>query len=459
MHDQHRFAELSGDWNPLHIDPLIARRSILGGVAVHGIHIVLWAFDVLAAGYNLRGFSRLRVQFERGVVVGDTVEVTWDRQADRLLGIVSGVAGTSVRISLVPANPEFAVWHGSQIHDSRTCHEYDMSALENKTGELSVTLPKEWEQMFPNLAGSDSGTGGRFLPALVAVLLGTTRLVGMFCPGLHSIYSSIDLGADPATPPTNSLRYEVIRADPRVRLIEMAVRTGGVHGKIGAFLRPKPYAQKSMLALRDAVAANEFAGREAIVIGGSRGLGELTAKLLALGGANVTITWKQGEREAQAIAAEAAALGIHIRVQHFDATAPPFDELTPPTPYTHLHYFATPRIPAGRPGQFNAALFEMLLGSYATGVARTAAWFAPRAIANACFWYPSTVFVEQPDPNFAEYAAAKACGEALCAQLSVHMAPLRFKMDRLRRLPTDQSRGLTSVDPAESEETLIALLR
>ena len=55
MLDQERFAALSGDSNPLHMYPLVARRSMLGGVAVHGIHLLLWALDELAAQRGLRG--------------------------------------------------------------------------------------------------------------------------------------------------------------------------------------------------------------------------------------------------------------------------------------------------------------------------------------------------------------------------------------------------------------------
>ncbi len=46
------------------------------------------------------------------------------------------------------------------------------------------------------------------------------------------------------------------------------------------------------------VSANEFTGAAALVVGGSRGLGELTAKLLAAGGGRVTITYAYGEGDA-----------------------------------------------------------------------------------------------------------------------------------------------------------------
>ena len=47
LEDQQAFARLSGDTNPLHLDPVAARRLIFGEAVVHGVHGLLWALDLL----------------------------------------------------------------------------------------------------------------------------------------------------------------------------------------------------------------------------------------------------------------------------------------------------------------------------------------------------------------------------------------------------------------------------
>ncbi|HYW79079.1 MAG TPA: MaoC family dehydratase, partial [Thermoguttaceae bacterium] len=43
--DQRRFARLSGDSNPLHMDLVGSRRLLFGEVVVHGAHTLLWCLD------------------------------------------------------------------------------------------------------------------------------------------------------------------------------------------------------------------------------------------------------------------------------------------------------------------------------------------------------------------------------------------------------------------------------
>ena len=51
--DQRRFADLSGDCNPMHMDPVAARRLLSGQLVVHGVHTLLAALEMLGPDSEL----------------------------------------------------------------------------------------------------------------------------------------------------------------------------------------------------------------------------------------------------------------------------------------------------------------------------------------------------------------------------------------------------------------------
>jgi 3-oxoacyl-[acyl-carrier protein] reductase len=61
-----------------------------------------------------------------------------------------------------------------------------------------------------------------------------------------------------------------------------------------------------------------LAGRRALVTGGSRGIGAATARLLARCGADVAITYRTREGDADAVAAEISAIGVRSAVHRVE---------------------------------------------------------------------------------------------------------------------------------------------
>jgi len=76
--DVFAFADISGDFNPLHIDEEYARRSVFGRRIAHGILTAGIISTVLGAEIPGLGtvFVELHIKFLKPVFLGDTVTAT-----------------------------------------------------------------------------------------------------------------------------------------------------------------------------------------------------------------------------------------------------------------------------------------------------------------------------------------------------------------------------------------------
>jgi acyl dehydratase len=71
-----RYAEASGDRNPIHVDENVARMAGLPGIVVHGLCTMAFACRVMVDGLcggDPTRLKRLRVQFSRPVLPGQTI--------------------------------------------------------------------------------------------------------------------------------------------------------------------------------------------------------------------------------------------------------------------------------------------------------------------------------------------------------------------------------------------------
>lgn len=321
--------------------------------------------------------------------------------------------------------------------------------IEADSGSLDLWLNAQAAaQLFPQLV--------KCLPLpQIAVLLATTRLVGVKCPGLHSLYSELDLSAT-ASRECTTFNYEVTRFDKRFRLVFMKVVAPGMTGTVKAFVRPAPQEQPSYLKLKEQVDGNEFAGQRALVIGGCRGLGEVAAKLLCAGGANVIITYYQGKEDARRIVDEIVANGGAADLFHSDVLNPKRDLLDSSVSNwcpTHLYYFATPFISQGVKGSFSTELFSSFCDYYVIGLVHTVNQLRSQGLRNV--FYPSTVFIDELPVRLGEYAVAKMAGEMVCTFLEKTNREMTMYRPRLPRMATDQTASLLPV----SNEDPVPIMR
>jgi len=455
--DQEVFARLSGDYNPIHVDRLAARRLMFGRLVVHGVHVVLWALDRWCENQaeNVR-LNSLKVKFRAPIVVDEPVDLATDSPIPGAAKIVV----TANRHKLLTADFSYQARTESGLPVPREipargpCRDQSAAELGNLSGRLPICLETQSaSRMFPNALRRLAGDQ-------LAVLLATSRLVGMEAPGLHSIFNGLDLKAsdEPGEP---ELTYWSEGYDERVSLLTLRIAAPGLCGLLSAFVRPAPKEQATVATIEAIVRPGEFLGERALVIGGSRGLGEVAVKELAAGGAHVKFSYHRGEVEANRVVSEVVAGGHRAECFCHDvlADAATFKARVGDWSPTLLCYFATPFIFTAVKGRFSAERFLDFCDYYVRGFLNT--FEAARDLGNELRYVlcPSTSAIDELPMNLGEYSAAKSAAEVLCQFLQKSHPVLRISCPRLPRLPTDQTASLLPVDTRDSAEAVLAALR
>jgi NAD(P)-dependent dehydrogenase (short-subunit alcohol dehydrogenase family) len=458
--DQMQFASASGDRNPMHVDPLRARRTQAGAPVVHGIHMLLWSLDALAAARtDLPPLRSLRAQFNKFVYVDEPVEVVLTQQGEtgaRLSLSVDGTARSKLTVTFGNPTETYPDWSAEPLHPVPLLSEplsLTLEEMSSQSGSLALQLtPADASELFPS---ATRWLGARRIAALAA----STYLVGMICPGLHSIYSELAISTCVDSGDGDVLAFRVTDIDPRFRTIEQEIAGGGLIGTVSGFARMPPVEQATMESLAGVVAPDEFAGSVALIVGGSRGLGELTAKLIAAGGGRVIVTWLAGKEDAERVSRDICAAGGQCEPLAYDARKPAAEQLSAlEQKPTHAYYFATPVIFRPQAEIFSADRLRDFLTVYVDGfwqLAQSLRLYQP-AIS---LFYPSSVFVADRPSSMTEYSMAKAAAEVLCADMNQALAPLKVTVSRLPRLPTDQTASVTPADTADPVATLLPIVR
>lgn len=452
LDDQRDFARLSGDFNPLHLDATFARRTQMGALVVHGIHTLLWVMENVLRTTRL-DVKNIRVRFHQPLFLDESAVVVIAGQTAASIDLdvtVADTVVTAIKLSSQPGRMSGLPLGGAAPEALKHPRDLTFAQLSGQRGAVAAPAGgDEIRSLFPALAGAVG-------EARVSALLAMSQVVGMACPGLHALFAGLDVTV--AGDGKGSLGYAVAKADERFRSLQIDVAGSGLSGRLEAFARPQPPAQADMKAVAGRVTANAFAGQRALVVGGSRGLGEVVAKIIASGGGHPLITYRAGKAEAEAVAAQVRQAGGACDVIPYDALKPAAGQLAGIGKVDTCYYFATASIFQRKSAAFEPERHRAFLKYYVDGFSDLCRALPVRANGKVAVFYPSTTALDAETRGMAEYAAAKAAGETLVQELNASLPNVLAISRRLPRIITDQTATVGVASAGDALEVLLPVV-
>ena len=444
--DQHEFANLSGDFNSIHLDPIHARRTIAGRCVVYGIFGVMWALDsFLSTGR--RPPSSIQVNFLKPIFLDERISCVWNDKDLKLELCNDSVVFTEIILSFDTNISPFSV-DLKRNPAFKAPFERDLSCIKNIQtqdfffrGESKLT-----SSMFQYLSSVYSSETCCEIAAI-------SEVIGMQVPGLHSMLlcMAITFAQSDCSP-----NFSVKDVHEKFNILKIVVNGGSLRSEVVALLRPQSTKGMSLLSCKYDVNSREFEHVKALVIGGSRGLGECVAKIIALGGGQTLITYALGHEDALNVANDIGEYGGRCSISKL-IIPDDLHQLDKLGQFTHIFYFATPKIFGKRGTDYDESTYLQFREIYVDGFKKIVEHFKNSG-GKTAIYYPSTIAVSEPIPELAEYIQSKVEGEQLCRDMSDTLTT-NILYSRIPRTETDQTMTVAYIEAEKPENVMLPIVR
>jgi NAD(P)-dependent dehydrogenase (short-subunit alcohol dehydrogenase family) len=315
-----RFAEASGDRNPLHIDEGFARRTPYGRPIAHGALVATAALGS-ADREALLHARTLEMQFKKPVFPGEeyTVDVV-EASEEKVRIEVAGGGRVALNLAIT-VDPAAAPLPSPSSLERPTPAPVPRDYTLEELTAAEVTISKPLAADIEALSALAVDLGADHVPAAVlAWLAAASFTVGMLVPGRDALFAGGRITRTSA-PASGELTVSVSTADERMGFVSLDVllSDGGASAEmtLHTFLRPPvPEPDRERIS-RFLPPSEQLEGRKVLVVGASRGLGAALAGALSTQGATVWAAFARSTEQAERLRTEFGQ--ERIRLLQFDA--------------------------------------------------------------------------------------------------------------------------------------------
>lgn len=429
IRDQKKFASLSGDYNPIHINQIEARKSLVGNIIVHGINTFLWSLEYFIKQKESI-YTSFKINFLYPLSIGDSVELYWNEEKKELIiKNIKGIVFCSIKCSKKKKSVDSLSIIPRKNKVLMNPVKLEPTDLKKKVLIKFNTGNKNYaKKLFPNLSnklGED----------IVYEIAGLSSIVGMYIPGLKSLFIGLELDIR-----KKNIKESIkILKQNNLGMILLEYTGKNIFSKMRACFTPDPIITESCESIKNKLKINfSLNGYHILVIGGSRGLGSVVSKIAIIYGAKVTLTYYKGLEEAKLIENDVEAFGGDLTIKYLDVTNDKSIKNILEI-YDHIYYFPTPKIKKNISNSYDQNLHNRYLLYYVEGFRNITKLINMKK--QSKIMYPSTIFIDKKSKGLSEYIDAKIKGELFCSQFASKKSLIIYT-PRIPAVLTDQNISL-----------------
>jgi FkbH-like protein len=441
--DKNFFSKFSRDFNPLHIDDIYSRRLLFGECVVHGCNVVIRALNFFDEDIDQDfKITKINVNFIDKTLYNINTKFIIKSKINNIIEIScfqNNKKTCFINLQLSKENNENIKL--KEYQDTNTSPlQLTKEDIKKKIGDKNSTNIEydliNFEKLY-NFKNIDY--------SLLIYISNLSKIVGMHLPGLNSIFTSFKITYNKDNINKNVINYQLNNFNNSI----LNLTINGIYdGEINAVLRPERIKQLSIKNIQ--MTGTEFNNINALVLGGSRGIGELTTKILIAGGASVTFTYNNGITESKDLIDEINSVSIEKKCKSFK-----FNLLTDELDinilkkYDIIFYYITPKI-LPTDNILNTELLHKFNTFYNEKYYNL---LLKLSNINKEFqvFIPSTVFIDEYNTHFKEYIFSKSLSEYISKYIENNFKNIKINKIRLKKMNTDQTQSIINNNNSDSD--------
>ena len=449
--DQVNFAKFSNDYNPIHLDKKYARKTLPGTTIVHGMHALLWSMELFLSKYQFI-YSEYKVYFHKYIKENSIVNLFWDSKLCKLI-----IKNTNdINLVTISCINKSSV---TELNRNACKINYESKSGEPAKIEIQRINVGDTSSIFYN---GKKDVINKILPLLskslnheiIKEIALQSYIVGMKVPGLNSLLASINF----IISFLNKQQTVTIKhVNKYFNSVKSEYLGKNITSILETFFRPEPVKPISCAEILDSsFKLPNLKNKSVFVVGGSRGLGAITCKLLACAGARVTLSYNYGREEALAVADDIKSIGGLCKVIQF-TVSPSQTYKVLDDKYEHVYYFATNKIFHDDIRNSDKNIYDSFYEIYVNCFKSLAEYLIKNSQTKKIF-YPSSIAIEKPIDTLKDYIEAKKEGEQVCMLLQKKFL-IKVICPRLNRILTDQTNTIVPVKFDNPVDTMLVSIK